>query len=280
MNITSENEYKVYKNLAEFVQKEISKPLEKAGKSAIAKHEKMQKILTEISIAEDIGRINKLSKEFDKLKTEFLSDLALAVALDSINEKNALRIRFINGILSSAGIYSDLADKKELKNLMARISKTKINENEDFTAFDLKNSHTIFFNGELFEIFNGKLDFSREINKLVLNNNADIALEMAIKNYPESLSTIEANELLNINLKKKVLKKIAFFVYDNHEKLSYAKINKVLGNILNLNLGCPSSINGFILAIENVLNKKIIDFLKQNIPELAAEIDKKLNING
>jgi len=275
MKNTSENEYKIYKNLAEFVQKEIKKPLEKAKRNVQAKYEKMQRLSKEISNAEDIGQINKLSIEFDKLKIEFLSDLALAASLDSINEKNVSRVKYIDGVLSNAGIYSDSADKKELKNLMSKISKTKFNENVDFSAFDLKKSYIVFFNGELFEIFNGKLDFSREINKQVLKNNTDIALEMAIKNYPESISTIEASELLNIKLKKKLLKKIAFFVYDNHEKLSFEKINKALGNILNLSLG-----KGFVLAIEDVFNGRIIDFLKQNNQELETIIDVKLHIGG
>jgi len=275
MKNLNENELKLHKYMSLMICQSIEPSKKKFEKVIQKKYAQIQEIEQKIVLSEDISQMNELSLKYEAINKKFINEFAVYCAVDSLYQKNIERKLFIESRLKDLGIYNDNLEKEQ-KNIYSKVLKEQINKEDVVNDYSTANEYYIYFDGVLFFIKNGKLNFSYEYNLLQLQKNTDIAIKLMFLEFPEAIVSVDASELLNIQLKQKLLMGIANYVCDQIDKLTIIEINKKLGNILNLSYGVPDNIKTYLLEIKNYFNVKIVNFLCSNSPENADFIKKTL----
>ena len=238
--------------------------------------EKLEKTKRQLSQIDDIKKIEKFTKILEKNKEGFLDKLLLFETLESIKVKNEERIDYIDAKFKKIGIYDKILDKKSFKTRFNEISNRQLTGNEEIFNTELSKKYILFQNNYKFEIVNRKLDFSIKFNEKVLIENPEIALSFAFKYFSKSVSTISVDALLNVGVKKTLLKKLAYYVFDKSQSWSMLEINKSLGNLLNFSFEVVSSPKQFVQEVQNLFNVLIAKRLNDLEVEHIDEIIKKL----
>lgn len=269
----SDNEFKVHKQLCNNIVVGLKPIKDKLDKIVFKQHAKLKQLKEEISKQEDLGLINSLSAEVEKEKTTFVKSLAIKTSVENIISKNESRIAFIDDYFKKIGIYNDKVDKKEMRSTISEINNIELSLNETFLNPKINLDYFVFYGGQTYKISKNEFIFFDDYNKNMLEKFTDQALKFAINYHPKSIATIKTESLLNISVKKKVLKQIAYYASDKISKMSIKDIDESLGGLLNFNFGTPSSLSAYILEVENSFNVRIKNYLIDSYELSKEQVD-------
>ena len=135
----------------------------------------------------------------------------------------------------------------------------------------------IYFNDSLLHIRNGHLDLTEQDNIKVISNYDEKYLYMIFDRYPDCLSNIPVEILLNTKFRLKILKYIANTTNDLLKTKSIYEINEHFGGILNVKIGQKLSFQDYVLEINNMFFVKIRNYLVKQYPEYADLIREKID---
>lgn len=225
--------------------------------------------------------INKLSKLSQSKRDELIRLLAVKNRIDVLLKRNRERIAYIDNILSNEGIYKQEFNQKRIAEVEKQESENISEETLNLNVFEEENMafESTFFDGEILELKDGKLDFSNQNNANILIGASEDLISKMIRVYPDSVATIPVEILLNTTVKKRILKNIATYVVDESKKKSINQINKELGSLLEFKTQITKTPEDYIAGISNMFNSIIKAHLLANNPEKATQIKEKLKCN-
>ncbi len=225
--------------------------------------------------------INKLSKFSKEKRDELIRLLAVKNRIDVLLKRNRERIAYIDNILQNAGIYNEQFNHKKIAEVEKQESENISEDTLNLNVFEKENTifESTFFDGEILQIKDGKLDFSNETNAAVLMNASEDLLSKIIRVYPESIVTIPVEAILSTITKKRVLKTIATYVIDESKKKDIRQINRELGSLLEFKTEITSTPEDYVAGVTNMFNSMIKAHLIANNPEKASQIKEKLKCN-
>lgn len=225
--------------------------------------------------------INKLSKMSKAKRDELIRLLAVKNRIDVLLKRNRERIAYIDNILKNAGVYNEQFNHKMIAEVEKQESENINEETLNLNIFEDENTavENTFFDGEILELKDGKLDFSNSNNANVLMNANEDLMSKIARVYPDSMSTIPVEAILNTTVKKRVLRTIATYVNDESKKKDIKQINKELGSLLEFKTEITKTPEDYIAGITNMFNSMIKAHLLANNPEKAAQIKEKLKCN-
>ncbi len=253
----------------------VHENLKKYCEKRILEIEQIEQKLTQAS---DFEKIDSYSKQSEIKREELIKFLAIKNRVQNIINKNNQRILFIKNQLDASGIYNEQTNKKNLEQIELQNIDNISEESLGLSGLDLGYTQK-FIDGTIYVIKNNKLDFSIEENKQTLICATEDKIHKAISTFPESVSTIGADILVNYVIKRKVLKEITSFVYDEAKRQSFREINKSLGGLLNFRKEIPDNFETYIVGIQNMFNVLVKLYLKAQYPSKADEIEKNLKCN-
>ncbi len=281
MKTFEDEEYFLLKSLSNQVVAGVEPALERTKKvceSMILEIEAVDKSLEEAVSGFDINKFSKMSQ--DK-RNELIRLLAVKNRIDVLLKRNKERVAYIDNILSNAGIYNQDFNRKKIaeveKDETPNISEDTLNLNifeEENTAFE-----STFFDGEILELKDGKLDFSNENNMSVLMSASEDLLAKIVRVYPASMATVPVQAVLNTGVKKRVLRTIATYVVDESKKKDIRQVNKDLGSLLEFKTEITKTPEDYIAGVTNMFNSMIKAHLLETNPEKAEQINSKLKCN-
>lgn len=244
----------------------------------IVEIETVDKNLEEAVSGLDINKLSKFSKE---KRDELIRLLAVKNRIDVLLKRNRERVAYINNILQNAGVYNEQFNHKKIDEVEKQESENISEETLNLNVFEDENTsvESTFFDGEILELKDGKLDFSNKNNANVLLGASDDLLSKIARVYPESISTISVESLLNTTVKKRVLRTIATYVNDESKKKDIKQINKELGSLLEFKTEITKTPEDYIAGVTNMFNSMIKAHLLANKPEKADQIKEKLKCN-
>ncbi len=281
MKTFEDEEYFLLKSLSNQVVAGVEPALERTKKvceSMILEIEAVDKSLEEAVSGFDINKFSKMSQ--DK-RNELIRLLAVKNRIDVLLKRNKERVAYIDNILSNAGIYNQDFNRKKIaeveKDETPNISEDTLNLNifeEENTAFE-----STFFDGEILELKDGKLDFSNENNMSVLMSASEDLLAKIVRVYPASMATVPVQAVLNTGVKKRVLRTIATYVVDESKKKDIRQVNKDLGSLLEFKTEITKTPEDYIAGVTNMFNSMIKAHLLETNPEKTEQINSKLKCN-
>ena len=279
MNKFNNVDYKVHRYLSQSIIDELTPVKSRIEKNLSVKFDKIEKQKQQLKKCDSLEEIEVLSKKYKDDKFSFISDLSVFVTIEAICKKNKERISYIDNMFKNLGIYQVDLEKKILKSKINDIVKMDIGKDERIVVPDLDEYYILLMGQNKYEISERQLDLSSEYNKKLLKLLPDEVLTFALKYFPKSVSTISAEQLMDIPLKQLLLKKIANFVFDKSDKISIDEINNMLGKLLNFSIVTVKSAYEYVLEVQNLFNVKIVRKLKQFNPFDEDLINEKLKCN-
>ena len=252
--------------------------IKKICEAVIVEIETVDKNLEEAVSGFDINKLSKISKE---KRDELIRLLAVKNRIDVLLKRNRERISYIDNILSNQGIYNQEFNRKKVAEIEKLESENISEETLNLNIFEEENTTFVssFFDGEILELKDGKLDFSNEANANILINASEDFISKIVRVYPESMSTIPVEVILNTSVKKKILKNIATYVIDETKKKDIKQINKELGSLLEFKTEITKTPEDYIAGVSNMFNSMIKAHLLVNMPEKTDQIKDKLKCN-
>ena len=279
MKIVDEFDYVFHKAVAEDIINGIEPIIKKISVATDKLVAKLFAVEQKIMVENNTKKINKLNEIAENLKNELISAFCVKSRLDLIVHRNRERVKYLSDKLKEAGIYYNKIDKKRLaeikKEYKSKISESSLNLNQNNSENNvvLKN-----INGELLLFVNGKLDLSRRENVDILANASEEFVLKIVSAYPESVSTILPEALMNTVFKKKILKAVASYAM-NGKETSVKNINNSLGNLLSFKVEIPQDMEGYVAGVQNMFNVVVKQEMIEKNPDKAREINKKLKCN-
>lgn len=281
MRKIEDNEYFLLKALSQSVIDGILPALERTTKSCEKFILEIEEIDKKIENAESGAEINQYSREFETKRVALVRLLALKNRMNLLIERNKNRIKFIEKILADSGLYNSAFDKKKIteieKQEESNISEETLNINvfeEDGEVVENK-----YFKGEIVCIRGGILDFSNEINTMLLKTASEEFLVDLVCEFPQSVANIPVEVLVDTSVKKRILKAVATYVVDETKKKDIKSVNKSLGNLLEFKTQITSTPEDYIAGVTNMFNVQVKNFLIENNPQKADELKDKLKCN-
>lgn len=281
MKSFEDEEYFLLKALSNQVITGVGPALNRVKKiceAVIVEIETVDKNLEEAVSGLDINKLSKISKE---KRDELIRLLAVKNRIDVLLKRNRERISYIDNILSNQGIYNQEFNRKKVAEIEKQEVENISEETLNLNIFEEENTTFVssFFDGEILELKDGKLDFSNEANANILINSNEDFISKIVRVYPESMSTIPVEVILNTSVKKKILKNIATYVIDEIKKKDIKQINKELGSLLEFKTEITKSPEDYIAGVSNMFNSMIKAHLLANMPEKTDQIKDKLKCN-
>lgn len=279
MKIVDEFDYVFHKAVAEDIINGIEPIIKKLTVATDKLVAKFFAVEQKIMVENNTKKINKLNETAENLKNELISAFCVKSRLDLIVHRNRERVKYLSDKLKEAGIYYNKIDKKRLaeikKEYKSKISESSLNLNQNNSENNvvLKN-----INGELLLFVNGKLDLSRRENVDILANASEEFVLKIVSVYPESVSTILPEALMNTAFKKKILKAVASYAM-NGKETSVKNINNSLGNLLSFKVEIPQDMEGYVAGVQNMFNVVVKQEMIEKNPDKAREINRKLKCN-
>ena len=276
-----DEEYFLLKELANQVITGVSPALDKITKHSEKLIFEIEENDKKLSAAESGAEINEFSKISDEKRTLLIRLLAIKNRIEILINRNKERVAYIAKILKDAGVYNEAFDRKKIAEIEKQEKENISEDTLNLNAIENEGEEVenIFFEGEIFTLSNGELDFSIDQNKEVLKRADDDFLAKVMKAYPASFSTVTVDVLTNTTVKKRVLKAIATYVIDEEKKKDIKQINKELGNLLEFKTEITKTAEDYIAGVTNMFNVQIKQFLIEQQPENAGEIKDKLKCN-
>ena len=279
MKIVDEFDYLFHKAVAEDIINGIEPIVKKLTVATDKLAAKLFVVEQKIMSEKNTQKINKFNEIADNLKNELISIFCAKSRLDLILDRNRERVKYLSDKLKEAGIYYNKIDKKRLaeikKEYKSKISESSLNLNQNNSENNvvLKN-----INGELLLFVNGKFDLSRRENIDILANASEEFVLKIVSLYPESVSTILPEALINTVFKKKILKAVASYAM-NGKETSVKNINNSLGNLLSFKVEIPQDMEGYVAGVQNMFNVVVKQEMIEKNPDKAREINRKLKCN-
>ena len=275
-----DEEYFLLKTLSNAVISGVSPALEKITKQCERFVLEIDEIDKKLEAAESGAEINEYSKISEQKRTELIKLLAIRNRLKLLIFRNKSRVKYIDDILKNAGVYNESFDRKKIAEIEKQESENISENTLNLNVFeDGKETETKFFEGEIITLFDGKLDFSRDVNKKILAQADDEYLSKVIKNYPASMASVSVDMLANSVIKKRILKAIATYVYDETKKKDIKQVNKNLGNLLEFKTEITKSAEDYVAGVSNMFNAEVKKYMLDTQPEKADQIKDKLKCN-
>ena len=276
-----DEEYFLLKALSNQVVTGASPALERVKKlceTMIVEIEAVDKSLIDAVSGIDINKLSKLSKT---KREELIRSLAVKNRIEVLLRRNRERIAYIDNILKTAGVYNEQFNRKKIVEVEQQESGNISEETLNLNIFEEENTayESTFFDGEILELKDGKLDFSNENNVRVLMSASEDLLSKIIRVYPSSVATIPVEAILNTTVKKRVLKNIATYVIDETKKKDIKQVNKELGSLLEFKTEITKTPEDYVAGVANMFNSMIKAHLLANNPEKADQINNKLKCN-
>lgn len=279
MNNINDFELKFHRKIAESIISDANNVKTKIEKSILKQYNKLEKQKQLIHDCDDLNLIANLSSVYEQIKKEFIEDLSVYLACENLCSKNNQRIEYIDKRFKNVGIYNFEVDKKQLKAKFAEINKISLDENQEVINSEFSSNY-ILLSGKLkLKINNGVFDLTDENNEQLFEKYPEDILNFIFKYNLKSVSKISANLLFNVKIKKLLIKKIAYYVFDKKDKMSIEDINRSLGDLLNFSISVTKSINEYIFEVENLFNVKVVKRLKELNPFNIEMIDNNLKCN-
>ena len=278
MGVIQDNEYVLYKAVAQHIKSGLEKPLRKLNDKCfkeLLKFEKQKALFLNCETFEDLGdNSNKLKSQRNIL----VSLLAVQDRLEKIVTRNDKRIEFASLRLQQMGIYNDVVDKKTLSSALSAESK---NVSEESLNLNPKSNSGItlkFFNGEILAFRDDDLDFELDENRDVLIGGSVDFIHSVVETFPYSVATIPDEYYIYSDLKNKILKECILFVASKMKTQSIVESNNQLGGLLD-NVAEITSITHYANELRNYFNVIVKQTLKEQSPEFAEEADSVLKCN-
>ncbi len=268
----------LHKALAEKLVAELTPVLKKLSGNCDSYISKINDAETKLEQTSDITYINEYSRISETQRNKLVEQLILLDRVQKLMDRNKERVDYLTNILSSDGIYNFNVDNKLIKKIEDENTK-KISIETIGLAGELAGVKKCYTIGKLFYFKNGKLDFSLDENKNILKKLDSSDIHKLISYYPESVSTIEADSLVDIAFKQNLLKEIASFVYEEGRRKSFTEINKELGNLLRFSTEIPNSLESYIVGVQNMFNAMVFCYLTSRHPSKSELISNKLKCN-
>lgn len=255
----------------------LKTPLERLSKICTKIALKINELDEEAGETQDLKKIAVYSKESEKLRQGLIKFLAINDRIKQIKKRNEDRLNHINKELEIAGIYEERVNKSDLASLenknLNEISESKLNLN----CFE--NQTYKFFENERWHFSGAKLNLSENENREKVILLDEKTLHRLVSVYPESVSTIDADMLLNTPFKQRVLKEITSFVTEKSKTKNMKDINKMLGNLLSFKSEIPESVDSYVAGVQNLFSVMIKQHLKNQYPDFVEEIELELKCN-
>ena len=227
----------------------------------------------------DAQNVGVFSKQIKELQTKLILSLSLKNRVETLLKKNEERIDYFNDCLEKSGIYLEKFDRSKFSSIendkSVKLTEESLNINPANNDYQEKR----FVFNEVLLFVNGKLDFSLDSNKKILETLSLETLTKLIQRYPECVSTIPDDMFLNVKLKQDVLKAIAIYVNDELKSKSVKEVNKKLGGLLSFKTEITNGMGDYVVGVQNMIDAITKDKLMQTYPEKAQEIQTKLKCN-
>ena len=235
-----------------------------------------EEILKNSKNAQDVS-VN--SKDLKLKQQKLILSLALKNRVKMLLVRNFERVEYFSEKLKASGIYEERFDKKTLieleKKEINNVSAATLNINPEANG----STKMKFVFGECLLFENGKINFSNEHNREVLNKLSPEALTKIIENYPHAASTVAVDDLLNLKIKKNLLRAIASFVSEQLKSKSVKDVNNELGGLLSFKTEITRNASDYMAGVQNLFDVMTKNKLIQKHPEKAVEIGGKLKCN-
>lgn len=265
------------KALASAVIAELLPASEKLKKKCEKQVSEINEIERKLQNAENFGQVDEFFKTSQTKRESFVKVLAFRDRIEKIIKRNKIRVEHFDKIFKASGIYNESFDKKEFE----EIEKLNLeNLTEKSVGIDGENFKVQkFFAGTVFTFVAGKLDFSVEENKNILKSADETVIHEIVSTFPESVATITADVLADYMVKRKILKEITAYVYDEAKRKDFREINKSLGSLLSFRKEIPDSLETYVVGVQNMFNVMVKQFLKVTFPSRAEDIERALKCN-
>ena len=254
---------------------EIEAILQKINKTYLRLSEEYFELEKQLKLAGDAESVFNQSKKLETVSNEISTILAVKSKLNNLIEKNKERIVYLNNEVKYQLIQEFDVPQKQI---VSKISETKIDVNDKTLNI---NSNTngnvqIFFNNSLLFVKSGNLDLNKPENMETLSHFEEKYLFMVFDKYPNCLSNIPVEILLNTKLKLKILKYIANTTDQMLKNKSIFEINEYFGGILNIKIGQDINFKKYVNEINNLSNVKIRRYLINLHPNYKDLINEKI----
>lgn len=276
----NDEEYFLLKALANEVVGGVVPALEHTKKmceAVVVEVEAVDKMLENAVSGFDVNKYSKMSQE---KQTKLIRLLAIKNRIEMLLNRNKSRIAFIDKILSNEGLLNHAVSRKKLSDIETLERQNIYEETLNLNVVeDNVSKENIFFENEILELIDGKLSFENAINANVLRNVDETFISRLVKVYPNSVSTIPVEILLDTKIKKNVLKAVTTYVYDETKHKDIKQVNKELGSLLEFKTEITETPEAYMAGVMNMFNSMTKAYLLNNMPEKTEQIQSKLKCN-
>ena len=277
MELIQDSDYILFKALSESILKGLEKPIKKLEIKIEALVTKFEKIRSKFLSCETYDDLGLSSNELSTLKAEIIKLCSVHDRMEKIIERNKQRLAYYQTKLDALGIYNYQVDKKDFSESVKRekdnISEMSLNLNPYKSGITYK-----FFAGRILAFKDNILDFSIEENESsLMDADAGFFREM-VETFPFAIGTIPDKFYMSLNVRYNVLKECILFAASKNKKQSIQESNKELGGLL-ANSSQIVNIADYAKALNNYLQVSVKKYLKDNVPDMADDIDKNIKCN-
>lgn len=228
---------------------------------------------TKLETTEVEVELNEFYAESLKARETLLQNLILNGKLSKIIEANKKRQEKIHEVEKLEGYDLSLSapGKKELGLVISGEEYEPSLENLGLTNTGIK---FLNLNGNLFVIKDGEFDVSSEDNINMLRTLSSDDMEKLLSRYPELAFRLDVDTLLDRDLRVKILKALATFVFNEFGSSDATAINRKLGEPLSLRRKTVNTFEAYLGGLKNMFKVKIRKYLLEKKPDALDEIGK------
>lgn len=266
---------KIYGSIAKNVLHSFGAAHQKIEKQCESLADKLNSIENKLQATDSEVELNTLFAESKKVREALLKNLIIKNKLEIVISKNEERLELIKTELGE-DVEENAVSKKEIEQLLKQnyneTNTTSLGLNEDSVKF-------VNFEGMLLVVSGEGLNISDGDNlSIILSMDFD-KLNMLISMFPTLISTVTVEQLLDSNLRTKLLKSLAAYVFEELKTKTISEINENLGSLLVFKKEITNTFEAYVAGVSNLFKVKIRKHLIERFPEKAEEIISKLNCN-
>lgn len=277
MSEIQDNEYVLYKTIAEFIQTNIQSSLSIVNAKCGLKLAEYEKSKSEFMACKTYEGVGNSSKILNNKRQELISLFAIQDRIESIQKRNVHRLEYINSYLQKVGIYNTSLDKKSVMKAI-NDEKNEVNEQSLNLNFGGDNITYKLVNGEILAFKNNKLDLSLEFNLNALSDADASFYHELVTNFPWAVGTIPDDYYIISSIKNNILRECILYVASKMKTQSIKQSNAELGGLL-AGAGNIRNIQEYANELKNYLNVCAKQSMKINMPKLEDEINAGLRCN-
>ena len=259
--------------ISKMVEANFSNLKQKLDKQNMVVAKKILELEQRVETTEVEAEINELSAESSNCRKELLRNLVRASKVSEVIERNKARQAYMQTEAKIEGydLGLNVPSKKEIEQIVN-------GENYDVSLDNLGLGATsvkfLNYKGNIFYLSDGKIDCTGPDNLYQLKMLTADDIEKIIAKYPEIITSISGEALLDSDLRVKLLKAIASYSFGELRNSSVEELNKKLGEPITLKRKYISSFESYISGIKNLFQVKVKKYLLNKNPDAAQEIEK------